>query len=150
MDMEQITARIEKTLAGLGYELVLMNKDGRKTLRVFIDKTEGITIDDCVFVSDHLSRLFEAEFADFDYSRLEVSSPGLDRPLVKLGDFSRFSGHKAEVRFKMPKEGRRKWSGVLAGVEAQTIFLQADPHQIAFSLEEIDKARLVPEWGNKS
>jgi ribosome maturation factor RimP len=147
MDMEQITARIEKTLAGLGYELVLLQKDGRKTLRVFMDKPEGVTIDDCVFISEQLSRLLEAEFADFDYSRLEVSSPGLDRPLVKLDDFSRFSGNKAEVHFKIPKEGRRKWSGMLVGVEGHTIFLKGDSQPIAFTLEEITKARLVPEWG---
>ena len=85
-----IQAVLEKTLPGLGYELVDFELTAQGDLRVFIDKPEGITVEDCATVSNHLSRLFMVE--DVDYKRLEISSPGLDRPLKKAADFIRFSG----------------------------------------------------------
>jgi ribosome maturation factor RimP len=91
-----------------------------------------------------LSRVFEVE--GVDYERLEVSSPGLDRPLRKAEDFARFAGHKAEVRMRAPDPtGRRKFVGVLRGAEAGQVQLELDGRTVALGLEGIDRARLVPK-----
>jgi len=87
---------VETTVNGLGYELVDLERSGRGMLRVFIDKPEGISVDDCQVVSNQLTRLFLVE--NVDYDRLEVSSPGLDRPLKKEADFVRFAGEKAAAQ----------------------------------------------------
>ena len=90
---------IEPVTAGMGYELVdVQASNGGRLLRLFIDKAGGITVDDCAKVSRQLSRVFEVE--GVTYERLEVSSPGLDRPLRKAGDFVRFAGHRAELRMR--------------------------------------------------
>ena len=87
--MMDLPARLEPVLAGLGYELVMLERAGRGLMRIFIDKPGGVTIDDCVAVSNHLTHLFTVE--NIDYDRLEVSSPGLDRPLKKAADYARFA-----------------------------------------------------------
>ena len=92
MDIQTI---LDKTLPGLGYELVDFELTAQGDLRVFIDKPDGITVEDCATVSNHLSRLFMVE--DVDYKRLEISSPGLDRPLKKAADFARFAGEQAKI-----------------------------------------------------
>ena len=102
MDLQTL---IEPTLAGMGYEMVALERVGRGLLRLYIDKPEGINLDDCVKVSNQLTRLFMVE--NVDYDRLEVSSPGLDRPLVKEADFVRFVGERANIRLHAPLEGPR-------------------------------------------
>ena len=133
---------IERTLAGLGYELVDFETSPRaRLLRVFIDSPNGVNIDDCAAVSNHLTRLFAVE--NIDYDRLEVSSPGLDRPLKKPADFERFQGQEAQVRTRLPVDGQRNFSGVLAGVKDGTLHLQGSERAYDLPLEQIDKARLV-------
>lgn len=136
---------IEPTLAGMGYELVDAQVSNRgRLLRIFIDKPGGITVDDCAAVSRHLSRVFEVE--GMDYDRMEVSSPGLDRPLMKRADFERFSGSKAEIRMRMPDEvGRRRFVGVLHGVQDGSVALEVDGRRIVLALDDVERARLVPE-----
>src|SRR5512138_3832653 len=106
---------VEPVVAGMGYELVdLQAGNGGRMLRLFIDKPGGIGVEDCAAVSRQLSRVLEVE--GVDYERLEVSSPGLDRPLRKESDFARFVGQKAQLRMRTPGEdGRRKYIGVLRG-----------------------------------
>jgi len=87
---------VETTVNGLGYELVDFERSGRGVLRVFIDKPGGISLDDCQTVSNQLTRLFPVE--NIAYERLEVSSPGLDRPLKKEADFARFAGEKVQLK----------------------------------------------------
>ena len=134
---------LRETLAGLGYELVDLESSRGGLLRVFIDAPSGITVDDCARVSNHLTRAFAVEGIDFE--RLEVSSPGLDRPLKRLEDFGRFAGQKASVRLRMPRDGRRRFEGVLVGVEDGNVLLEVEGEQLRFALAEIDRARLVPE-----
>src|SRR4030065_1687021 len=107
-------ARLEPVLAGLGYELVMLERAGRGLIRIFIDKPEGITIDDCVAVSNHLSHLFTVE--NIDYDRLEVSSPGLDRPLVKPQDYVRFAGEPVTLKLRVPMDNRRRLGGQVVGL----------------------------------
>src|SRR5262245_31821904 len=114
--MAAIADVVEKTLNGMGYELVdlQMANHGRQ-VRVFMDRAGGINVDHCAEVSRQLSRVFEVE--GIEYDRLEISSPGLDRPVRKAADFERFAGRRAEVRMRSPDAtGRRKFAGVLQGL----------------------------------
>lgn len=133
---------IETTVSGLGYELVDFERSGRGLLRVFIDKPEGISVDDCQTVSNQLTRLFLVE--NVDYDRLEVSSPGLDRPLKKEADFVRFAGQKAQIKLRMPLAGRKNFVGTIGSVSDGVLQLEMDGSQVAIELSNLDKARLVP------
>jgi ribosome maturation factor RimP len=135
---------VETTVNGLGYELVDLERSGRGMLRVFIDKPEGITVDDCQVVSNQLTRLFLVE--NVDYDRLEVSSPGLDRPLKKEADFVRFCGEKAQLKLRMPLDGRKNFVGVIGVVSDGVLQLDVDGKQTAIVLSNLDKARLVPTF----
>jgi ribosome maturation factor RimP len=142
--MAAIERKIELAVTGLGYELVdVQASNGGRLLRVFIDKPGGITVDDCATVSRQLTRVLPVEGIDFE--RLEVSSPGLDRPLRKHGDFVRFAGQKAELRMRTPDaSGRRKFVGVLQGAEAGRVNVECDGQVIVLSLDDVERAKLIP------
>ena len=115
--MADLYGLIDKTVTQLGYEMTDLEVSNRgKLLRLFIDKPEGITIDDCVLVSNQLGNVLAVE-NDIDYDRLEVSSPGLDRVLKRESDFIRFIDARASVKVRMPIEGRKNFIGLLKGVE---------------------------------
>jgi ribosome maturation factor RimP len=136
---------VEPAVTGMGYELVdVQASNGGRLLRLFIDKPGGVTLDDCAAISRHLTRVLAVE--GIDYERLEVSSPGLDRPLRKERDFARFAGQKAEVRMRTPDAtGRRKFVGVLRGAQAGQVSLEMEGNLVALALDDVDKARLVPK-----
>jgi ribosome maturation factor RimP len=138
---------IAPVVAGMGYELVdLQVSNSGRLLRLFIDKAGGIGVEDCAAVSRQLTRFLEVE--GVDYERLEVSSPGLDRPLRKASDFARFAGQKADVRMRTPDAtGRRRFVGVLRGAEGERVHLEVDGsgQTVALALADIDRAKLVPE-----
>ncbi len=137
---------LEPTIVGLGYELVDLELSNRgRLIRLFIDKPNGVTVDDCVLVSNHVGRVLAVEL-DFDYDRLEVSSPGLDRPLRKEADFCRFEGEKAQIKLRVPLDGRKSFVGVLRGVESGVLSLEVDGKLLAIDLSNLDKARLVPNF----
>lgn len=134
---------LEETLTGLGYELVELEMSGRgRLLRIFIDKPEGIVVEDCVAVSNHLTKLFLVE--NLDYERLEISSPGLDRPLKKPADFVRFAGEKAQIKVRVAVEGQRNFVGILRDVNDGVLRLEVDGVLVSLALSNLDKARLVP------
>jgi len=138
-------------VGGLGYELVDVELSNRgRMLRIFIDKTAGgpqgaggITVDDCARVSNQLARVLEVE--DIDYDRLEVSSPGLDRPLKKEADFARFAGEQARLTLRVPVEGRRNFTGVMRAVALGKLQLEVEGGMVSIDLANVDKARLVPK-----
>ena len=136
---------VEPAVAGMGYELVdVQASNGGRLLRLFIDKPGGVTLDDCAGVSRHLTRVLAVE--GIDYERLEISSPGLDRPLRKEADFARFAGQRAEIRMRTPDAtGRRKFAGVLRGAGAGQVALEVDGRVVDLALADLDKAKLVPE-----
>ena len=152
----QLIELIETTVKGLGYELVEFETSPRaRLLRVFIDRPEtevtqksSIGVDDCALVSNQLSRVFTVENVDLD--RLEVSSPGLDRPLVKAADFRRFAGQEVQLKLRVPLGNQRNFSGVLEGLEdadgTESVRLRVDETQHRFALDNIDRARLVPKF----
>ena len=142
--MAALDAILQPTLNGLGFELVDTQVSNRgRLLRIFIDKDGGITLDDCASVSRHLSHVFAVE--GIDYDRLEVSSPGLDRPLNGPADFERFAGRQIEVRMRRADAGgRRRFVGVLRGVQDGVATLEVDAMPVALELDGMLRARLVP------
>ncbi|HET9462896.1 MAG TPA: ribosome maturation factor RimP [Thiobacillus sp.] len=141
--MMDLPARLEPVLAELGYELVMLERAGRGLLRIFIDKPDGITIEDCAKVSNHLSHLFTVE--NIDYDRLEVSSPGIDRPLVKPQDYVRFAGEPVTLKLRVPMDNRRRLSGQLVGLEENAVKLIVDGTEVSIDLRNVDAARLNPK-----
>lgn len=146
--MAALAEIVEPTLAGLGFELVDMQLSNHgQFLRLFIDRPDGaggINVDDCATVSRHLMHLFAVEGVEYD--RLEVSSPGLDRPLRKEKDFARFAGQKADVRLRAPDaSGRRRFSGILQGAKDGVATLEVEGEVVALELDAIERARLVPD-----
>lgn len=137
-----LQALLESTLSGMGYELVHLVQGRGRLMQVFIDKPGGVGIDDCVAVSNQLIRLFTVENIEFE--RLEVSSPGLDRPLTKPADYERFAGEPVMVKLRVPMDNRRKLAGRLLGLEDGRIRLELDGKEVAVELANVDSARLKP------
>ncbi len=140
-----LRALLETTLPGMGYEMVDLEIGNRgRMIRVFIDKPEGISIDDCTEVSNHLTRLFAVE--NVDYDRLEVSSPGMDRPLNGERDYVRFAGQRVRIKLRAPMEGRKIFSGVIGAVREGVVHLMMDGKPVEIRLGDVDKARLIPDF----
>jgi len=151
------------TIPPLGYELVdwEMSPKGR-LVRVFIDKPKvanevanevgnegaggGVSVEDCAKVSHHLTHLFTVE--NIDYDRLEVSSPGLDRPLTKLADYARFAGEDVQLSLHEMTDGARRWKGTLRGIEGDNVLVETATGLRTFPFAGIGRCRLVPkiEW----
>ncbi|MEE8150146.1 MAG: ribosome maturation factor RimP [Nitrosomonadaceae bacterium] len=132
------------TLTGMGYELVEVERSARgKLLRIFIDKPSGVSVDDCVAVSHHLSRLFTVE--NIVYDRLEISSPGLDRSLRKASDFTRFTGELVKLKLRVALQGQRNFVGILREVGDGVLKLEVDGKMFALELSNLEKTRLVPK-----
>jgi ribosome maturation factor RimP len=142
MGQKELGALLERTIDGLGFELVDAELPRGGLIRVFIDSPRGINVDDCAAVSNHLTRLFAVE--EVEYSRLEVSSPGLDRPLRQPKDFRRFEGERAQVRMRVPIEGRKNFVGILRGASDAELRLEVDGALVSLELAQVEKARLVP------
>jgi ribosome maturation factor RimP len=152
----QLLDLIEKTVVGMDYELVDFEQAARGLLRVYIDfppeqaERGMITVEDCEKVSHQLLHVLTVENAI--YERLEVSSPGLDRPLKKLADYVRFAGQEAIVKLRMPMPGaanRKSFQGLLQVPDGDKLKLEFDgkegPAMLEFALADVDKARLVPK-----
>jgi ribosome maturation factor RimP len=129
----------------MGFELVdAKATGGGRHLSIFIDRPGGITVDHCAEVSRQLTRVFAVE--GIDYDRLEVSSPGLDRPLRKPADFARFAGSRVDVKMRRPDEGgRKRFTGLLRGEAGGVVTLEVDGREVALRMDEMDRARLVPD-----
>lgn len=145
MDLHSL---IETTVTGLGFELVDIEQSPKgRLIRLFIDKTDkprGVDVEDCATVSNQLTRLFMVE--NVDYDRLEVSSPGLDRPLKKLEHFVRFVGHEVQVKTRLPIGNRRNFGGQLIAVDGEKIRMMVEGTEVEIEFAQVDKARLVPKF----
>ena len=143
--MTTLAEVLESTVHGMGYELVDTQVSQRgRLVRIFLDKPGGVTLDDCADVSRQLTRVLVVE--GIDYDRLEVSSPGLDRPLRGERDFARFAGQQVDVRMRLPDEsGRRRYVGRLCGVGQGVVTVEVDGRPVALQLDAMERARLVPE-----
>jgi ribosome maturation factor RimP len=142
--MQDLNTLLDKSLSQLGYELVDLEVSNRgKLIRIFIDKPEGINIDDCVLVSNQLGNLLAVEH-EIDYDRLEVSSPGMDRVLKKEADFIRFIGERAQVKLRVPQDGRKNFLGKLVSYDDGVLTLEVEAVLFQVAFTNIDKARLAP------
>jgi len=159
----QLLALIERTAAGMGYEVVQFERASRDVLRVYIDflpqegqagvalaEDAAITLEDCEKLTRQLQHVFTVE--NIDYGRLEVSSPGLDRPLKKLSDYVRFAGCEATVKLRLPVSAaasRKSFSGILQAPNGENLALVFEGKEGAarldFTLADVDKAHLVPQ-----
>ncbi|MDO5668198.1 MAG: ribosome maturation factor RimP [Alcaligenaceae bacterium] len=159
-DLFTLTAQAVQGLA-LDLELVDVERAPLGLLRITIDKVGGVTIDDCEQVSRLLSRIFEVE--DIDYKRLEVGSPGVDRPLRSIADFKRFIGERAEIRFRTARDNRKVFTGILEGEPAEVpaelatkadselnpvfsliVEEKKDTQTMVFCYSDVEKAKLDP------
>jgi ribosome maturation factor RimP len=144
----QLVELIEQAVTGLGYELVDFETSPRgRLLRVFIDRLPdqgSVNIDDCTAVSNHLSHLFTVE--NVDYDRLEISSPGLDRPLKKPADWQRFVGHDVQFKLRVPLGNQRNFAGTIVGIDGEQAVVKVEGEERKFQLDGIEKARLVPKF----
>ncbi|HEV2213438.1 MAG TPA: ribosome maturation factor RimP [Gammaproteobacteria bacterium] len=142
---ETLLKLLEPAIGALGYELVELEFPPH-LLRIYIDREGGVTVDDCEVVSRQVSAVLDVEDPIPGAYTLEVSSPGLDRPLRKEADFVRFAGERAKVELALPKDGRRRFTGTLKGCEAGEVLIEVDGVDHRLPLADIDKARLVPEF----
>lgn len=139
---------IEPAITALGYELVGVEyaSQGRgAVLRVYIDSANGISVEDCRRVSHQVSGVLDVEDPIAGRYDLEVSSPGLARPLFGAQDFTRFTGHPVKIRLQVPLNGRRNFTGTLAGMEDGRVVITEDGQEVSLPLADIDRAHLVPE-----
>jgi len=144
--LDDLETLIEKLVTQLGYELVDFETiNGGQILRIFIDKGDLIDIEDCTKVSNHVNNVLSVE-TDYDYERLEVSSPGLDRVIKKLNDFDRFKGEKIKIKTRFAIENRKNFKGILSGTKGESIMIEVDNESLLIDFENIDKARLDPDY----
>ena len=138
---------LEPVVQGLGYEWVGAEFDGhQRVLRVYIDHPEGITVDDCSKVSYQLSGVLDVEDPIPGRYQLEVSSPGMDRPLYTPEHFARFAGETVRLQLSRPLEGRRRFKARLEGLEGQDVLLLDEGELVRIPFDLIEKARLSPEF----
>ena len=145
---ERLISLLEAPIEALGYELVELEFPPH-LLRIYIDREGGVTVDDCEKVSRQVSGVLDVEDPIPGHYTLEVSSPGLDRPLRKPADFARFAGEQARIELSLPLEGRRRFAGTLKGCEGEEVLIEVDGTLHRLPLEGIAKARLVPEFESK-
>ena len=148
---KNVTDLIEQTITGLGYEYVgaeMVSQRNTKLLRIYIDGVEGVVIDDCVIVSNQLSGVLDVEDPIKGQYQLEVSSPGMERPLFRLEDYQRFQGQAAMIELYEAIDGRRNIRGVLEGIQGNSVLISAasDNQQTELPFSSIRKARLIVEY----
>jgi ribosome maturation factor RimP len=147
---EAIDAIIERATSGEGLELVHWEMEGprhNQTLRIFIDKEGGVTHSDCETVSHQVGALLDADDLIADQYMLEVSSPGVDRPLYKRTDYERFAGNKVKLKTQQPINGQRNFRGRLIGIEGETVKLEVENSGIIeIAFEQITKANIEYEF----
>lgn len=150
---QQLHELIEPVVADLGCELWHVEHVGavsNRLLRIYIDAPNGITLEDCESVSHEVSAMLEVEQMQgnriADYSNLEVSSPGLDRPLVTAAHFDRFIGEMARIKLFAPVEGQRRLLGVIRGVTGEAVELEIDGKILSVAIADMAKARLEPTF----
>lgn len=147
MKVAQLETIIAPVVTGLGYELwgiEYLPQGKHSLLRIYIDAEPGITLDDCEVVSRQLSAVFDVEEPIRGHYSLEVSSPGLDRPLFTAAQYQRYLGQAVQCRMRRPHEGRRNFKGTLQAVDADTIVVALDDGEaVTLALADIDKGHLV-------
>lgn len=145
----QLTEMLEAPVVALGYELIgleFVRAGLHSTLRIYIDHENGITVDDCADVSHQVSAVLDVEDPITVAYNLEVSSPGLERPLFTAAHYQQFTGCEVNLVLKMAMNNRRKWKGIIQAVDGDTVNILVDGQVEHFALSNISKANLVPKF----
>ena len=145
--MNHLWELFEPVVTGMGFELVEIEFNAHpknKILRLYIDKENGILIEDCTAVSRQVSALIDVEDPIDGFFNLEVSSPGLDRPMRKIEDYERFKGEMVKIKTSMPQNGQRNFKGQILGTEKDSIIIMFEEKEVSLLLSTIEKARLIP------
>ena len=153
MLQDRLTKILDPLVESLGYELLLLefSPQGRSALlRLYVDGPGGVTLGDCEQVSREVAALLDVEDPIKTPYQLEVSSPGLDRPLTKPVHFERFTGRKARVELETPINGQRRFVGLILGVVPDAVRLTADRGEVQLAFSAISRARLVPDYSSKT
>jgi len=146
---KQLTDLLESAVVASGYELVgleFIRAGAHSTLRIYIDHENGINVDDCAEVSRQVGAVLDVEDPISVVYNLEVSSPGLERPLFKVEHYEQFIGHEVSIVLNMSVGNRRKWKGIIQSIEGETITLVVDKQEEQFALSNISKANLIPKF----
>ena len=147
--MQDLTPLFEPVIESMGYELVgveFVGGGGHGTLRVYIDRDEGVSIDDCASISHQISGILDVEEPIKQAYDLEISSPGIDRPLFKLTDFERYAGKTAKIKLAVGVDGRKNFKGRLQGVaDAKMVEIEVDGEVFSLPYADIARANLVGE-----
>ncbi|WP_213880632.1 ribosome maturation factor RimP [Pseudomonas sp. dw_358] len=147
--LEQLQALLAPVVVALGYECwgIEFSAQGRHSLlRIYIDKEGGVLVEDCEIVSRQISGIMDVEDPISVEYTLEVSSPGMDRPLFTLEQFASHAGDQVKIRLRTPFDGRRNFQGLLRGVEEQDVVVQVDDHEFLLPIDSIDKANIIPSF----
>lgn len=139
-----VVESLELQLWGLEY----ITQGRHSVVRIYIDAEQGVGVSDCAKVSRQVSSVFDVEDPITGEYTLEVSSPGMDRPLFNLEQFAQYKGHQVKLRLRIPFEGRRKFSGILNGVEENDVIMVVDEHEYLLPIDTIEKANVIPQFKN--
>lgn len=149
VNKKALTDIVEPAAAAVGYELVdleFVSHEGEPILRIYIDGPEGITVDDCAKASRHIGVVLDAEDPISGNYYLEVSSPGIERPLVKPAHFEQFKGERVRVQLYTHHMGRKRFLGQMTDVDDNGIVIDVDGEPYELTFDQIEKARLQPEY----
>lgn len=149
MSSGKLTSLLQPLVEDLGYEFVGLHYSGspkHPVLVIYIDASGGVAVEDCAKVSREIAAILDVEEPIAGKYRLEVSSPGLDRPLFTLAQFQQFSGEVAQISLFSPRDGRRKYRGKILGTEEGKVKMEQDGVEVTLDLGNIAKARLVPDY----
>lgn len=144
--VERIRAVADPLCSAENFELVAvecLSAQGTLLIRISMDKPGGITIDDCVYMTRQLGDLIDVQLDDLDAYRLEISSPGPNRPLVKEADYQRFKGKRVRIELREPIDGRKRFTGILEGLSNGVVKLTCDQSTVEIQYDTIGKARLA-------
>ncbi|MCD1126165.1 ribosome maturation factor RimP [Jinshanibacter sp. LJY008] len=145
---QKLTELISAPVEALGFELVGIEfiRGRQSTLRIYIDSENGINVDDCADVSHQVSAVLDVEDPITTAYNLEVSSPGLERPLFTAAHYERFINEDVSLTLRMGVQNRRRWAGKIKSVEGEMITLDVEGKDEVFALSNIQKANLVPHF----
>jgi len=140
--IEPVVTGLDLELWGIDYR----SAGNNSVLRIYIESADGVSVDDCARVSHQVSGVMDVEDPISENYTLEVSSPGMDRPLYSLEQYAAYVGNIVQLRLRMPFEGRRKFKGILNGVEGDEVLLVVDEHEYLLPHDLIERANLVPHF----
>lgn len=149
MSSDKLTRLLQPLVEDLGYEFVGLERSSNPknpVVVIYIDETDGIAVEDCEKVSREVAALLDVEDPISGNYNLEVSSPGLDRPLFNTEHYVRFTGEEVKITLYAPQDGRRKFRGRILGVEDERVLIDQDGTEVALDISGIAKARLVPDY----